>query len=228
MGITDMNSKADLIKASPFFTGLSLDELNAVIKLVYEKRYERDDMLFFEEDMAEALYFIADGVVKIFKTSPDGKEQILSIARPEESINMVPVFNGGVNPASAQAMMPVVIYAIKKNDIDMILKKYSIVALNVIHVMAKGTRQLVSLVEELSFKRVNGRLAGILLENAANEGESGARLTQRDMAAMAGTAREVISRSLKNMEEEGIISFDKHRLIIKNKGALKKMSTTFA
>ena len=223
-----MKSKSDLIKASPFFTGLSSNELEAIVSLVYEKRYEREDMLFFEEEMADALYFVANGVVKIFKTSPDGKEQILSVARPEESINEVPVFNGGVNPTSAQAMMSVVVYAINKNDIDMILKKYCVVALNVIHIMAKRTRQLINLVEDLSFKRVSGRLAGILLDNAVNEGDSGARLTQRDMAAMAGTAREVISRSLKAMEDEGIISFDKHRLIIKNKQALKKMSGTYA
>jgi CRP/FNR family transcriptional regulator, cyclic AMP receptor protein len=223
-----MNSKADLIKTSVFFAGLSSSETESIIRLVFEKRYKRDDMLFFEGEIAEALYFVADGVVKIFKTSPDGKEQILSIAHPDESINEVPVFNGGLNPTSAQAMMSVVVYGINKNDIDMILKKYPRVALNIIHIMAKRTRQLLSLVEELSFKHVSGRLAGILLDNAAEEGQTGARLTQRDMAAMAGTAREVISRSLRAMEDDGIITFDKHRLIIKNKEALKKMSGTFA
>jgi CRP/FNR family transcriptional regulator len=223
-----MYSKEELIKTSVFFAGLSSVELELITSLVIQKKYERDDMLFFEGEAAEALLFLASGVVKIFKTSPDGKEQILSIMRPEESLNEVPVFNGGLNTSSAQAMMPVVVYAISRNDIDMILKKYPLVASNVIHIMAKRTRQLLSLVEELSFKRVNGRLAGILLDNAVNDEESGARLTQRDMAAMAGTAREVISRSLKAMETDGIISFDKHRLIIRDRDALKRMSQTFS
>jgi CRP/FNR family transcriptional regulator, cyclic AMP receptor protein len=223
-----LNSKADLIKTSVFFAGLISNETESITRLVFEKKFKRDDMLFFEGEIAEALYFVADGVIKIFKTSPDGKEQILSIAHPDESINEVPVFNGGLNPTSAQAMMSAVVYGINKNDIDMILKKYPRVALNVIHIMAKRTRQLLSLVEELSFKHVSGRLAGILLDNAAKEGQAGARLTQRDMAAMAGTAREVISRSLRAMEDDGIITFDKHRLIIKNKEALKKISGTFA
>ncbi len=140
----------------------------------------------------------------------------------------MPLFNGGLNATSAQAMMQVTVYMINKRDIEMIMSKYPIVASNVIHILAKKTRQLVSLVEELSFKRVNGRLAGILLENAVTDGESGARLTQRDMAAMAGTAREVISRSLKAMEDDGIIGFEKHRLIIRDREALKRMSQTFS
>ena len=223
-----MKSKSELVATSVFFAGLNSEELEPIVKLIVEKRFERDDMLFFEGEATESLIFLASGVVKLFKTSPDGKEQILSISHPEETLNEVPLFNGGLNATSAQAMMQVAVYMINKRDIEMIMKKYPLVASNVIHILAKKTRQLVSLVEELSFKRVNGRLAGILLENAVRDGESGARLTQRDMAAMAGTAREVISRSLKAMEDEGVIGFDKHRLIIRDREALKRMSQTFS
>ncbi|MDD4923487.1 MAG: Crp/Fnr family transcriptional regulator [Dehalococcoidales bacterium] len=223
-----MKSKSELVATSVFFAGLKSAELEPIIKLVFEKRFEREEILFFEGEATESLLFLASGVVKIFKTSPDGKEQILSIAHPEETLNEVPLFNGGLNTTSAQAMMQVVVYMINKRDIEMIMRQYPLVASNVIHILAKRTRQLVSLVEELSFKRVNGRLAGILLENAVRDGESGAKLTQRDMAAMAGTAREVISRSLKAMEDDGIIGFDKHRLIIRDREALKKMSQTFS
>jgi CRP/FNR family cyclic AMP-dependent transcriptional regulator len=223
-----MKTKSELVNTSVFFAGLKPEELEPIIKLIIEKKYERDEMLFFEGDATESLIFLASGVVKIFKTSPDGKEQILSIAHPEETLNELPLFNGGLNATSAQAMMRVVVYMINKRDIEMLMRKYPLVASNVIHILAKRTRRLVTLVEELSFKRVNGRLAGILLENAVREGQSGARLTQRDMAAMAGTAREVISRSLKAMEDDGVIGFDKHKLIIKDREALKILSQTYS
>ncbi|MFA5605150.1 MAG: Crp/Fnr family transcriptional regulator [Dehalococcoidales bacterium] len=223
-----MKTKSELVNTSVFFAGLKPEELEPIIKLIIEKKYERDEMLFFEGDATESLIFLASGVVKIFKTSPDGKEQILSIAHPEETLNELPLFNGGLNATSAQAMMRVVVYMINKRDIEMLMRKYPLVASNVIHILAKRTRRLVTLVEELSFKRVNGRLAGILLENAVREGQSGARLTQRDMAAMAGTAREVISRSLKAMEDDGVIGFDKHKLIIKDREALKIISQTYS
>jgi CRP/FNR family transcriptional regulator len=93
-----------------------------------------------------------------------------------------------------------------------------------IRVLAARVRHLVSLVEDLSFKRVIGRVAKILLEHAG-DGISGPRprLTQQEMAAMAGTAREVIGRSLKALEEEGAIRLDRQRIIITNKQALKEV-----
>jgi CRP/FNR family transcriptional regulator len=84
-------------------------------------------------------------------------------------------------------------------------------------------RYLVSLVEDLSFKHVIGRIAKILLEYAVDGKETGQRLTQQDMAAMAGTVREVVGRSLKILEDEGTIRLDHHRIVITDKEALKRI-----
>jgi len=219
-----MLSKPELIESSPYFTGLVAAELEAVSRLMFEKQCERGEIILFEGEAAGALYFIASGAVKIFKTSADGKEQILTIVRPGEAFNEVPVFNGGINPASAQAMTPVALYGISRQDVESILRSYPQVALNVIKVMAKRLRNLVSLVEDLSFRRVIGRVAKILLEYVTDGATPGARLSQRDMAAIAGTAREVVSRSLKALEEEGIIRMDRHRIIVKDKTALQEMA----
>ncbi len=218
-----MVSKIDLLKSTPYFSALSSAELEAISKFVFEKRYDRGEMLLLEGEKAGALYLVASGAVKVFKTSAEGKEQILNIIRPGESFNEVPVFNGGLNPASAQAMAPVLLYGIRKTDLEVILRKYQQVALNVIKVMANRLRHLVSLVEDLSFRHVIGRVAKILLDYAGDGAAPSPRLTQRDMAAMAGTAREIVSRSLKALEEDGIISVDRHRIVITNKDALKKM-----
>jgi len=218
-----MASKIEFLKSIPYFSQLSLSELEPISTRMFEKRCQRGEMICLEGEAAKALYFIAFGVVKVFKTSSDGKEQILTIARPGESFCDVPMFNGGQNPAGAQAMGPVLLYGIGKNDLDVILRSYPQVALNIIKVMAKRMRHLVSLVEDLSFRHVIGRVARILLEYAGDGITPGSRLTQRDMAAMAGTAREVVSRSLKTLEEEGVITMERHRIVITNKDALKKM-----
>lgn len=219
-----MISKLELLKTSPYFSGLKSGEFEEISRLLFEKSYDRDDIIAVEEEQAGALYFVVSGAVKVFKTSAEGKEQILAIIHPEESFNEVPIFNGGINPASVQAMTPVVVYGIKKNDMEAVLRKKPQVALNVIRIMAKRLRYLVTLVEELSFKRVVGRIAKILLDYAGGEPDSGMRLTQRDMAAMAGTAREVVGRSLKTLADDGIISIDRQRIIVTDRDALKKMA----
>ena len=218
-----MAVRLKFLKSILYFSGLSPAELESIRKLVFEKSADRAEMVLLEGESAENLYFVASGAVKVFKTSAEGKEQILSIVRPGESFNDVPMFDGGLNPASARAMGPVLLYGIKKQDMKTILRDHPHIALNVIKVLARRVRHLVSLVEDLSFKRVISRVAKILFEHIRGETGRGPRLTQQEMAAMAGTAREVVGRSLKALEEEGAIKLDRHRIIITDKEALQKI-----
>jgi CRP-like cAMP-binding protein len=216
--------EASFLQENPYFSHLNDEELNLVEKLVFEKEFQRGDLIALEGEAAGALYFVISGAVKIFKTSADGKEQILSIARPGGSFNDVPVFDGAANPFSAQAMGPVVIYGIEKRDFDKILRDHPQVALNVINVLAGHVRHLTSLVEDLSFRPVIRRVAKILLEYAGGGSGSVRRLTQQEMAAMAGTAREVVARSLKALESQGALRMERHRIVITDREALKDIA----
>ena len=221
-----MTIEVEFLKSVPYFSGLSPAELESVRQLVFEKTVERGELILFEDEPTETLYFVVSGAVKIFKTSAGGKEQILNIARPGESFNDVPIFDDGPNPASVQAMGPATLYGISKNSLKATLKEHRQVALNIIKVLAERVRQLVTLVEDLSFKHVISRVAKILLEHVSDGTGPGSRLTQQEMAAMAGTAREVVARSLKSLEEDGAIRLERHRIIIADREALQEMATS--
>jgi CRP-like cAMP-binding protein len=218
-----MAVQLEFLKSVLYFSDLGLAELESITRLVFEKTADRAEMILLEGELPDNLYFVAWGVVKVFKTSAEGKEQILSIVRPGESFNDVPIFDGGSSPVSARAMGPVLLYGIKKNDMEAILRDHPQIALNVIQVLARRVRNLVSLVEDLSFRHVIGRVAKILLGHIGGGTEREPRLTQQEMAAMAGTAREVVGRSLKALEEEGVIKLDRHRIIIRDKEGLRKI-----
>jgi CRP-like cAMP-binding protein len=216
-----MSVETELLKTTPYFTGLSLTELDAIRPFIIEKKAARGEIILNDGEPAEGLFMVISGAVKLFKTSAEGKEQILSILRPGESFNDDPIFGDMPNHANAQAMSPVVLYEIRKTDISDILQRYPRFGLNTIKILAGQNSRLISLIEELSFKHVTGRVAKILLDHAQGGAGQGLRLTQQDMAAMAGTAREVVGRSLKSLEEEGIIRLERHRLVIADKEALK-------
>jgi CRP-like cAMP-binding protein len=218
-----MTVQLDILKRIPYFSGLGPADLESVKRFVFEKNVDRAETVLLEGEPATHLYFVASGAVRVFKTSAEGKEQILSIVRPGESFNDVPVLDGGPNLAGARSMGPVLLYGMKTNDMEAILRNHPQIALNVIKVLAKRVRQLLSLIEDLSFRHVIGRVARILFENIRGETRSEPRLTQQEMAAMAGTAREVVGRSLKALEEQGVIRLDRHRIIITDKGALQRM-----
>jgi CRP-like cAMP-binding protein len=219
----NMSVQDEFLKSIPYFSGLNETGIEAVSRYAFAKRAERGDILVFEGEPSEELYFVAEGVVKVFKTSADGKEQIFGIVRPGESFNDVPVLDDGANLFSAEALGPVVLNGIKKKDMRAIIRENPQVAINVVLVLSRRVQELVSLVEDLSFRHVTSRVAKMLLGYVGREPVSAERprLTQQEMAAMIGTAREMVGRSLKTLEEEGAIKIERNRIIITDQKALR-------
>jgi len=209
------------LKSIPYFSVMNSAELETIKQSFSEKTLQRGEVILREGEPSDILYFVVAGAVKIFKTSSQGKEQILSIARPGEALNDIPVFDGGANPTNAQTLGPVILYSINKDKLQSIMQQYPKVALNASRVLAQRMRQLVSLVEDLSFRHVLGRVTKILLSHAGDSDGTKEHLTQQEMAAMAGTAREVVARSLKALEEQGHIRLERHRIVITDRKSLE-------
>jgi CRP-like cAMP-binding protein len=209
------------LKSIPYFSVMNSAELETIKQSFSEKTLQRGEVILREGEPSDTLYFVVAGAVKIFKTSSQGKEQILSIARPGEALNDIPVFDGGANPTNAQTLGPVTLYSINKDKLQSIMQQYPKVALNASRVLAQRMRQLVSLVEDLSFRHVLGRVTKILLSHTGDSDGTKEHLTQQEMAAMAGTAREVVARSLKALEEQGHIRLERHRIVITDRKSLE-------
>jgi CRP/FNR family cyclic AMP-dependent transcriptional regulator len=222
--LDDMSIKVESLQANTYFSGLSSEELASIQKHIFEKVVARGEMIVFEGEPARAVYFVISGVVKVFKTSTDGKEQIIYLARPGDSFDDVPIFGGGLSLASTEAMTQVVLYGIEKDDLEASLREYPKLADNILKLLSQRIEQMISLVEDLSFRRVTGRVAKILLENVEDTNGQRHRLTQQDMAAMAGTAREMIGRSLKLLEDEGKVRLERNRVVITDKEALREIA----
>ena len=217
-----MAVQREFLKSLPYFAGLDESVLDILKQHVFEKKAERGEILAFEGERSDILYFVVEGAVKVFKTSADGKEQIFRIIRPGESFNDVPVLSGGINLVSAESMGPVVLNAIKKSDLEAILHERPQIAMNVIQVLSQRVQELVSLVEDFSFRHVTSRVAKMLLEYADQVDHERPRLTQQEMAAIIGTAREMVGRSLKTLEEDGSIRMDRNRIVITDHVALRE------
>jgi len=205
----------EFLKSNPYFSGLDTDKLEILSKLITERRVKKNEIVCLAGEPADVLYFVVSGVIKLFSTSFEGKEQILNLVRPGQSFDDIAVFDGGVHPTSAQAIMESVLHRIDRNDLESLIRDWPQFAQNVIKVITSRTRRYISLIEDLSFKRVDGRLANILLEYGGDTANSCLpQLAQRDIAAMAGTVREVVGKTLKAFACKGIISLDNRRGIV--------------
>ncbi len=217
---------ADLLRRSPYFSELNPAQWEQVRSLLLERSFDKDEVLFLEGYPGTGLYFVTAGRIKIFKTSAEGKEQILHIVEAGDSFNDVPVFDGGSNPASAKALETATVYVLPKEDVAALLERYPALALGMLRVLASRLRHLAGLVEDLSFRHVTSRLAKVLLERTQETAASGLRRgwTQQELAAMVGTAREVVSRSLRNLEGQGAIRVDRHRIMVLNEKLLREIA----
>jgi len=213
------------LRAIPEFRALSDAELEHVRMVTRERHIQRGQLLLIEGQPGDRLYYLKSGQVKVYKVSPDGKEQVLHIFQAGETFNEVPVFDGGLNPASAMTLEDGVAYALHRADIQRLLAEHPTIALAVIQVLASRLREMVGLVEDLSFKHVSARVAkSLLLHSEAIEGRTARRLTQQELAALVGTAREVVGRVLKAMEHDGIIALDLGHITILDRERLEAAS----
>jgi CRP-like cAMP-binding protein len=107
----------EVLRRIPYFATLSQEELAQVAAVTVERHYQRGDLIMLEGDLGGALYYVHAGLVKVFKTSLEGKEQALRLIAEGHTFNDVPALDGGPNPASAAAMEPSVVYAIRHADL---------------------------------------------------------------------------------------------------------------
>src|SRR5690606_14294073 len=137
---------------------------------------------------------------------------------PGSTFNDVPVFDQGPNPASVTALEPTELLFISCSDLRALIGSEPTVAQAVARSLAMRIRHLVGLVEDLSFRHVTNRVAKILLEHYSSP--DAPKLTQQEMAALAGTAREMVARVLKILEVEGAIKIDHGKVKIANRDKL--------
>jgi CRP-like cAMP-binding protein len=146
------------------FAMLGKDDLQHVAVMTFERHFERGDIIILEGDLGGALHYVHAGLVKVFKTSPEGREQVLRLIVAGNTFNDVPALDGGPNPASAAAMEPTTVYVIRRADLQALIRSRPEVANAVVQTLAHALRHLVTLVEDLSLRHVTARVAKLLLE----------------------------------------------------------------
>jgi CRP/FNR family transcriptional regulator len=208
------------LAALPYFKSLDENQLTQLSRALVERSLDKDEIIFLEGEPCQGLYLVRQGNVKIYKLSAEGREQILSNVRRGGSFNEVAVFDGGPNPANAIAAEPTTVWVLSRQAMVETIQNHPQVALAVMQNLGIRLRHLVNLVEDLSLRQVSARLARLLLETASGEEPP---LTQQEMASRLGTVREMIGRSLKQLESRGLIQVERGRIVIIDRKGLERM-----
>jgi CRP-like cAMP-binding protein len=211
-------------------SSLSPSELQTLAARTVRKLFGAGELLFSEGEPCNGLHIIARGKVRIFKTSVSGREQVLAVNVPGESIAELPVFDGGPFPASASAVEDTEIAFISRRDFHAYCLEHPEVPLKVLTVVGARLRRLVGIIEELSFTTIRQRLISALLKLAQSEGKKTARgiefqlpATHQELASQLGTVRELVSRNLMRLQAEGLLDVDAREIVVKDLDGLKAL-----
>lgn len=221
-------SPADTLSRVQIFSGLSESELSFLAQRAVPRHYAAGEMVFSEGEPCTGLYVVEAGHIRIFKSSANGREQVLNIDGPGSSVAELPVFDGGNYPASVSAVDQATLLFVSKQDFQSLCLTHPQVALKVLRVVGARLRRLVGIIEELSFTTVRNRLASFLLRSARHEGKptaDGIEVTlpasNQELASQIGTVRELVSRNLSRLQAEGMIRIEGRSVTVLNLKALE-------
>jgi CRP/FNR family transcriptional regulator len=218
--------REDVFRATPLFRTLPEELRRELAEMAVEKRYEAGEVMFYEGDPCEGLFVVGEGTVKICKTSPTGREIMLAMETAPSSVAEVPLFDEGDYPATVRTLTPVTAYLIRKEDFRRYCLAHPEVALRVFAILGRRLRQLVGLIEAITFGSVRQRLARLLLESHERGEMESAPLTHEELAMRLGTVREVVSRSLARFQAEGMVKIDRRQIVITDAEALRAEAET--
>jgi CRP/FNR family transcriptional regulator len=215
----DRTGRADVIPREGFLAELPADLRARLDAATHRRELAPGEVLALEGDPCPGLCVVSTGLIKVYKISQDGREQVLLLVRPGESFADAAAFTAQPMPACAVAVEKSTVLVVPTATLNRLIDEESRFSHAIIRHLCQKLQHVVHVVEDLSFLHVRARVAKILLQQlqpreGVGAGVGGHTLTQREIAELAGTAREVVSRALIAFEQEGFIRLERGRIAL--------------
>ncbi len=219
------------LKTIPIFADLESSDLELLEAVAARRTLGRGEHLFFEDDPSEGFFALESGFIKIYKIAPDGREQVPYFIGPGQTFAIASLFGDGLYMANAEAVEPSKLWLIAKAPFLDLVRAEPELAVKLLAYFAQWMKRLLALVETLSLKNVEARLAEYILSRDQVEGrptDDGIVLSldveKKMIAAHLGTISETLSRSLKKLKDRGLIREDGPLIIITDLEGLRKIA----
>ncbi len=219
--------KIAALRRTTLFGELNETELRALAERAVERRLNRNEVLFFAGDEAAGLFVIVQGALRAFREGVDGREQVIHVERAGATIAELPVFDDKPYPSTVAAEEESTVLFLSKREVKSLCLAHPEIALAGLKLLAGRLRRCAELVEALSLREVDQRLARWLLTEARARGkrtgdglELDLVLTNQQIAARIGSVREVVSRALTRLQQNGLISVEGRHIVIQQEATL--------
>ncbi len=218
-----MTNQSNILREVPIFTELNDEDLNLIMEMTVRRAYPKNTMIVIEEDRGDTLYIIESGSVKITRLDEEGREVILAILGSAEFFGEMALLDGQGRSANVMALEDTVLFTLHRRDFLDVLERFPSISIQLLREMTSRLRKSDQQIKSLSLSDAEHRI-GIALHRFAEDmgifrmGQVIIKRLpyQQDIANMAGTSRETVSRMLKNLEKKGLVEREGRRLVIRD------------
>ncbi|MDP7025849.1 MAG: Crp/Fnr family transcriptional regulator [Candidatus Marinimicrobia bacterium] len=220
---------SDLLATVPIFSDLSAKVLDELLSRMTKRSYQKNNMILMEDEFGDTFFIIASGSIKITRVSEDGREVILAMLGEGEFFGEMSLLDGETRSANAIAIEESNVLILKRHDFLLFLERFPRIAISLLTEMAGRIRKSDQQIESLSLSDAEHRIGITLIRMAEELGtirqgkvEISNLPYQQDIANMAGTSRETVSRMMKILEDKGFIKRSGHSLSILDYSQFKR------
>jgi CRP/FNR family transcriptional regulator len=216
----DTGEIAGLLAHVPLFEQLDASELEPVARVAVPRSFPKGVRVFHEGDSSDACYIVRSGDLRVTREHPDGRAIALATLGAGDIFGELAMLDGGTRSASVETLSDCELLALPAPDMRRVVAGHGEIAAKLIVALTKRLRETNERVTRQSFQTVPSRVAGVLLqliaEEAAPEGRTGVtvRMNQADLAQLAGTSRESVSRFLATLERAGVVNVGRGRVTV--------------
>jgi len=221
----------EALAESDFFGALTQEEIDRLVSLGTMVEVPAGRTIFQKGDPGDSLAVVVSGRVRIGTVTPEGREAVLNFVEPGQTFGEMAILDGKPRSADATALEPCELFCLKRGDVLAFLERHPEVALRVIGVLCQRLRRTTEMVEDAALRAMAPRIARALLRLAADHGRpvaDGVRieldLSQRELGAYCGLARENVNRQLSLWREAGLVRQEGRRLVLRDRPALEKIA----
>lgn len=217
----------DILSRSQLFGGLPDEHLREIRNVLIEKRVNKGEIIFLDGDEGNGFYIVVEGVIRVYKMSLEGKEQILHIVKAGETIGAVPVFSGKSFPANAQAITESLLLFFPKEKFISLITGNPSLTMNILAILSMRLRDFTVQIENLSLKELPGRLAAYLLHQSQAQGGDDfitLDISKYQISNILGTRPESLSRVLGVIRERKLIDVDGPNIKLLDRDGLEELA----
>jgi CRP/FNR family transcriptional regulator len=222
---TTEQSAVELLRSVPLFAGLEEGELERFSQVAVPRSFPAGTRVFHEGDSSDACYIVSEGSFRVTREHSDGRAITLATLGPGEIFGELAMLDGDTRSASAESITDGTLLALPANDVRGLLARNPEIALKLVAGLVRRLRAANMRLSRQSFQTVPSRVAGILAQLSREGQESGPdgdgemsevtiRMNQTDLAQLAGTSRESVSRFLAELERAGVVRSGRGRVTV--------------